>query len=111
MNNYNNYEIGDVLNAIGILLGYQNLCENRAQSEYNDVHKANDEQAERLLAEIERKFDVQNIMLKGIRETINYVREMVEGMAEVLDETDARVDEIFQRVIRQEELGQNVERV
>lgn len=74
MNIYNNgYEIGDVLNAISILLGYQNLQENRQQSEYNDVHKANDEQAERLLQEINEKFEEQNIILMDIRSKVEYI--------------------------------------
>lgn len=71
-NNYNNgYEIGDILNAISILLGYQNLQENRQQSEYNDVHKANDEQAERLLQEISAKFEEQNKILNHQTELLN----------------------------------------
>lgn len=63
MNNYNNYEFGDVLNAISIILGWTNLQENRQQSAYNDVHKANDEQAKIILNEINARFDEQNKIL------------------------------------------------
>lgn len=59
----NNYEIGDVLNAISIILGWTNLQENRQQSAYNDVHKANDEQAKIILNEINARFDEQNKIL------------------------------------------------
>jgi hypothetical protein len=50
----------------------ENLSENRQQSQYNDVHTANDKQAEYLLNEINNKFNQQNeilfYILKQVRE-------------------------------------------
>ena len=57
-NNSPNYS--DLLNALSLLLAVENLSENRQQSKYNDVHKANDEQAELLLKEINERFAEQN---------------------------------------------------
>jgi hypothetical protein len=51
---------GEVLNALSLILAMQNLSENREQSQYNDVHKANDEQAELLLKKINDRFAEQN---------------------------------------------------
>ena len=58
MNNNQNYS--DLLNALSLILAVENLSENRQQSQYNNVHKANDEQAEVLLKEINEKFAEQN---------------------------------------------------
>lgn len=57
------------MNAVDILalfIGLENLFENRQQSAQNDVFKANDAQAEYLLAELNTKFDEQNAMLRRI---------------------------------------------
>ena len=59
----NNNEI-DLLSILSILLGIQNLQENRDQSKHNDVQLANDKQAKFLLNEISTKFEEQNAMLK-----------------------------------------------
>ena len=56
----------DALGLFSILLGYENLIENRTQSTQNDVQSANDKQAQYLLTEIDRKFNKQNEMLKKI---------------------------------------------
>ena len=62
----NNQNYSDLLNALSLILAVENLNENRQQSQYNDVHKANDEQAELLLKEINDKFAEQD-------ETINEI--------------------------------------
>lgn len=56
----------DVLGLFSILLGCENLIENRNQSAQNDVQSANDKQAQYLLSELGRKFDEQNEMLRKI---------------------------------------------
>lgn len=61
---------GEMLAVWSILLGYQNLEENREQSAHNDVSAANDKQAAYMLAEISRKFDEQNEMLREILEAV-----------------------------------------
>ena len=63
MNN-NNQNYSDLLNALSLILAVENLKQNEAQSQYNDVHKANDEQAELFLKENNEKFEEQNIILR-----------------------------------------------
>lgn len=60
----------DILSVLSILLGYENLIENRQQSRQNDVQAANDKQASYMLAELGKKFDEQNKMLKQILEVL-----------------------------------------
>lgn len=56
----------DVLGLLSLYLAILNLQENREQSAHNDVASANDKQAQYLLAELGRKFDEQNEMLRKI---------------------------------------------
>lgn len=63
----------EVSDFFSIYLGIRNLIENEQQSaqslkilRQNDVGAANDKQAAYLLAELGRKFDDQNVMLKKI---------------------------------------------
>lgn len=56
----NNQNYSDLLNALSLILAVENLKQNEAQSQYNDVHKANDEQAELLLEKINKRFAEQN---------------------------------------------------
>lgn len=60
----NNQNYSDLLNALSLILAVENLKQNETQSQYNDVHKANDEQAELLLKEINEKFEKQNTILR-----------------------------------------------
>ena len=62
----NNPNYSDLLNALSLILAVENLKQNEAQSQYNDVHKANYEQAELLLEKINKRFAEQN-------ETINEI--------------------------------------
>ena len=70
MNN-NNQNYSDLLNALSLILAVENLKQNEAQSQYNDVHKANDEQAKLLLEKINERFAEQNenidLILKILR--------------------------------------------
>lgn len=56
----NNQDYSNLLNALSLILAVENLKQNEAQSQYNDVHKANDEQAEVLLKKINERFAEQN---------------------------------------------------
>lgn len=67
MNGNNN---GDLLNIVSILIGLQNLQENREQSEHNDIQSANDNQTKFLLDELNKKFNEQNKMLNEILEIL-----------------------------------------
>ena len=55
-----NQNYSDLLNALSLILAVENLKQNEAQSQYNDVHRANDEQAELLLNNINKRFAEQN---------------------------------------------------
>lgn len=63
MNNDQNNTFGNWIDIIALLIGLQNLMENRIQTAQNDVNAANDAQAEYLLSEINRRFDEQNEIL------------------------------------------------
>ena len=57
---------GSLLGALSVLLGLQNLQENREQSAHNDVESANDKQAAYLLEQIRGMFEEQNALLAKI---------------------------------------------
>ena len=61
-----NQNYSDLLNALSLILAVENLKQNEAQSQYNDVHRANDEQAELILKEINDRVAEQD-------ETINEI--------------------------------------
>ena len=67
MSQTNNF---DLLQILSIILGYQNLIENRQQSTHNDVTAANDKQAQFLLEELSNKFDEQNALLERILKAV-----------------------------------------
>lgn len=67
----NQFDSLDMLSLLSVLLGYQNLIENRQQSAHNDVSAANDKQAKTLLEELNKRFDEQNVMLRKILEVIS----------------------------------------
>ena len=62
----NNNNFSDVLNAVALLVGVQNLQENREQSEHNNIQAENQKQTEHLLKEINKQFQEQNELLKEI---------------------------------------------
>ena len=69
MNNSNN-NFFDILNLASLIIGVQNLQENRQQSAHNDIQAENQRQAEFLLAEINTRFEEQNKVLAEILECI-----------------------------------------
>jgi hypothetical protein len=48
------------------MVGFQNLQENREQSEHNDIRSANDKQAQYILEELKLEFKKQNELLVKI---------------------------------------------
>lgn len=72
----------DALSVLSILLGYENLIENRQQSRQNDVQSANDKQAAYMLAELDRKFEEQNAMLRKILEVLTHEDHQNDGRAD-----------------------------
>lgn len=63
---YNNDRFLDLINALSLIIGIQNLQENREQSAHNDIHSENELQAQYLLTEIVALFEEQNAMLREI---------------------------------------------
>ena len=80
----NSPNCSDLLNALSLILAVENLKQNEAQSQYNDVHKANDEQAELLLEKINKRFAEQN--------------ENIDRILEVLQEHSEKLDIIYKRL-------------
>lgn len=80
----NNQNYSDLLNALSLILAVENLKQNEAQSQYNDVHKANDEQAELLLKEINERFAEQN--------------ENIDRILKILDKHTEKLDIIYKRL-------------
>ena len=71
MNNQNNNNFYDILNLVSLIIGIQNLNENRQQSAHNDIQAENQRQAEFLLREINARFEEQNQMLRQILDALN----------------------------------------
>ena len=65
MNDNNNWN-GNLLNVLSILLGYENLMENRQQSADNNVNMANQKQAKQILDDLHEQFAYQNRLLEEI---------------------------------------------
>lgn len=74
----NNENEIDILAVILILLGMQNLQENRLQSKHNDVQVANNNQAKLLLEDIHRQFDLQNKILEKQTVMLNKILVLLE---------------------------------
>ena len=59
-----------LISVASLLLGLENLYENRQQSAQNDVGAANDKQASYLLEEIGKRLDKQDRTLERILEKL-----------------------------------------
>ena len=76
---YNNNFL-DMLNAISVIIGMQNLKENREQSAHNDVQIANSEQAKYLLFEIAKQFEEQNKILSEQTSMLSEILNILKGI-------------------------------
>lgn len=56
----------DLVNIISLIIGMQNLQENREQSAHNDIHADNEAQARYILTELTGLLEEQNVMLREI---------------------------------------------
>lgn len=70
MNEQRQFDALDLISVLSLMLGYQNLQENRQQSAHNDVSAANNKQAKFLIEELGREFEEQNSMLREILEVL-----------------------------------------
>ena len=87
--NDNQKNFSDILNLASLIVGIQNLQENREQSAHNDIQAENQRQAEYLLqeirrefGEIRRQFSKQNEMLRRISEALKNEEERESGKVE-----------------------------
>ncbi len=77
MNNDDN--LGILLDVISILIGYQNLLENRQQSADNDVNRSNQEQAKKILDDLHGQFAAQNEMLEYQNNLLEQILILLKG--------------------------------
>lgn len=80
MNNDNNNDMfGNMLDVLSIMLGYENLMENRQQSADNNVAKHNNEQTKKLLDDLHLQFDNQNKILRYQNKLLEQILEILKG--------------------------------
>ena len=82
MNTPDNNNLFDIINLASLIIGMQNLRENRVQSAHNDVQVANAEQAQYLLTEITRQFERQNQQLTEILQTLKIILQKVQELTD-----------------------------
>lgn len=66
---FNQYQQDNFMNAVNLaafIVGIMNMEQNQAQTEYNDVHAANDLQEKHILDALGKRLDEQDAMLKEI---------------------------------------------
>lgn len=66
-----NEQFYNLINSLSLIVGMQNLQENREQSAHNDVQLANDNQAKYLLEQLNIRFDEIIGLLKEIKEKLD----------------------------------------
>ena len=79
MNNNNNDTLGIILDILSIMLGYENLIENRQQSANNNVAKHNSEQTKKLLDDLHTQFNNQNEILKYQNTLLEEILKILKG--------------------------------
>lgn len=79
MNDSSNNNFGNLLDLISILLGYENLIENRQQSAENNISKSNQEQAKQILDDLHEQFNEQNKMLEYQNRLLEEILKILKG--------------------------------
>ena len=77
--NGGNNDVGNLLDLISILIGYENLMENRQQSVDNDVNMANQKQAKQILDDLHAQFNIQNAMLEYQNQLLEEILNLLKG--------------------------------
>lgn len=77
--NGGNNDVGNLLDLISILIGYENLMENRQQSADNDVNMANQKQAKQILDDLHAQFNIQNAMLEYQNQLLEEILNLLKG--------------------------------
>lgn len=60
----------DILQIVSLIIGMQNLQENREQSQYNDVQLATDRQTRYIMQEIHKNFEELNAKVDKIMKAL-----------------------------------------
>ena len=68
-----NNQFLDLINILSLVIGFQNLQENREQSAHNDIHAENAKQTEYLLLELTKHFQYQNTLLEQILQKLEII--------------------------------------
>ena len=76
---YNGGSFWDLLSLFGIVLGYENLIENRKQSENNNVERHNQRQAKQILDDIHEQFEKQNKLLYYQNNLLEQILNILKG--------------------------------
>lgn len=76
---YDNNRLSDLINTISLIIGMQNLQENRQQSAHNDIQVANAEQAKFLLVEVAKQFQEQNKILAKQTSMLQEILNILKG--------------------------------
>jgi hypothetical protein len=74
-----NNNADSLLNIISIILGYENLVENRQQSAHNDIEKHNQKQERHILDELHKQFDMQNQTLEHQNHLLKEILNILKG--------------------------------
>ncbi len=77
--NNDNDNISNLLDIISIMLGYENLIENRQQSAENNVNKSNQRQARQILDDLHEQFSKQNAMLEYQNSLLEEILKILKG--------------------------------
>lgn len=78
-NNNNSDMAGNLLDLISVLVGLENLMENRQQSAENDVYSANQRQAKEILDDLHEQFNKQNSMLEYQNHLLEQILLLLKG--------------------------------
>ena len=76
---FNENNEGNLLNIVSIVLGYENLIENRIQSEQNNVEKNNQKQAKQILDDLHKQFERQNKLLYYQNDLLHKILNILKG--------------------------------
>lgn len=76
---FNGNNEGNLLNIVSIVLGYENLIENRIQSEQNNVEKNNQKQARQILDDLHEQFERQNKLLYYQNDLLQEILNILKG--------------------------------
>lgn len=67
------FDFIDLISIFSLVLGYENLLENRQQSAQNDVGAANDAQTQFLLKNVYARFEEQDKALAKIQQKLDMI--------------------------------------